>query len=199
MQLKNRFITNLISIIFLFSISGCQSAMTTNNAATHENLPSDQDTSRPFTFKGHNFGVHCFDTTGCKVFYANRYMLLDEDDVTRPSPKGPDYFARLSADDLDIPNFPPPAMVTWKSRDGVQHKAEIDIGKIFSDQIIRHNVAKEDLPTETIATLDNPDIVLVVNDRTINVYMRATIFLKDTATRKREMRDEMILSFSQAY
>ena len=173
--------------------------MTASNTATHENPPSDQDISRPFTFKGHNFGSHCFDTIGCKVFYANRYMVLDEEDRVAPSPKSVDFFAKLSASDLDIPNFPPPAVVTWKSKDGTPHKAEIDIAQIFSDRIIRHNVAKEDLPTETIATLDNPDIVLVVNDRTISVYMRATIYLKDTATRKREMRDEMILAFSQTY
>jgi hypothetical protein len=193
------FIASAIAIISLFTISGCQSAMTTNTAATQENPPSDQDISRPFTFKGHNFGVHCFDTIGCKVFYANRYMVLDAEDKVAPSPKGADYFAKLAASDLDIPNFPPPAVVTWQSKDGVPHKAEIDIAKIFSDRIIRHNVAKEDLPTETIATLDNPDIVLVVNDRTINVYMRATVYLKDTPARKRERRDDMILSFTQTY
>lgn len=173
--------------------------MSTTNVTADKNLPSDQDISRPFTFEGHNFGAHCFDTIGCKVFYANRYMVLDAEDKVAPSPKSADYFSKLAASDLDIPNFPPPAVVTWKSKDGVSHKAEIDIAKIFSDRIIRHNVAKEDLPTETIATLDNPDIVLVVNDRTINVYMCATIFLKDTATRKREMRDEVILAFSQTY
>ena len=171
--------------------------MSTTN--TLSNLPSEQDISRPFTFVGHNFGTHCFDTIGCKVFYADRYMALDKEDEVRPSPKSADYFAKLSATDLDIPNFPPPAVVTWKSKDGAPRKAEIDIAKIFSDRIIRHNVAKEDLPTDTIATLDNPDIVLVVDNRTINVYMRATIFLKDTATRKSEMRDEMILAFSQSY
>jgi len=198
-QITNRFIAKLIAIIFLFTISGCQSAMSTNNTATSENLPSDQDTSRPFTFKGHNFGTHCFDTIGCKVFYANRYMVLDKEDQVAPSPKSTDYFAKLAASDLDIPNFPPPAVVTWKSKDGVPHKAEVDIAKIFSDRIIRHNVAGEDLPTQTIATLDNPDIVLVVNDRTINVYMRATVYLKDTPTRKRARRDDMILSYTQTY
>ena len=171
--------------------------MSTTN--TLSNLPSEQDISRPFTFKGHNFGAHCFDTVGCKVFYANRYMVLDEEDRVTPSPQSADYFAKLSASDLDIPNFPLPAVITWKSKDGALHKAEVDIAKIFSDRVIRHNVVKEDLPTETIATLDNPDIVLVVNDRTINVYMRATIYLKDTPTRKREMRDEMILACSQTY
>jgi hypothetical protein len=198
-QITNRFVANLIAIVFLFTISGCQSAMTANKTATRENPPSNQDVSRPFTFKGHNFGAHCFDTIGCKVYYANRYMVLDEEDRVAPSPKSDSYFAKLAASDLDIPNFPPPAVVTWKSKDGAPHKAEIDIAKIFSDRIIRHNVAKEDLPTETIATLDNPDIVLVVNDRTINVYMRATVYLKDTPSRKRERRDDMILSFTQAY
>jgi hypothetical protein len=193
------FIASAIAIISLFTISGCQSAMTTNTATTHENPPSDQDISRPFTFKGHNFGAHCFDTVGCKIFYAGRYVVMDEENEVRASPKNPDYFTDLSASHLDIPNFPVPATVTWKSKDGSQLKAEVDMAEIFKDQVIRHNVAKEDLPTETIATLDEPEIILVVNDRTISVYMRAAIFMKDTSVRKREIRDETILAFKRTY
>lgn len=173
--------------------------MSTNNTATSENLPSDQDTSRPLTFKGHNFGAHCFDTVGCKVFYANRFVVKDEQNEVRASAKSPDYFAELSASHLDIPNFPAPATVTWKTKNGIQLEAEVDMAEIFKDQVIRHNVAKEDLPTETIATLDEPEIILVVNDRTISVYMRAAIFLKDTSNRKREIRDETILAFKRTY
>jgi hypothetical protein len=198
-QLTNRFIANLIAIIFLFSISGCQSAMTTNNSGTNGNPPSDQDISRPFTFKGHNFGAHCFDTIGCKIFYANRYVVSDEENEVRPSPKNADYFVNLSASHLDIPNFPAPAELSWKSKDGNQLQAKIDMADIFRDQVIRHNVAREDLPTETIATLDEPEIIMVVNDRTVSVYMRAAIFLKDTPTRKREIRDETILAFKHTY
>jgi len=168
-------------------------------SAQSKNPPSNQDISRPFTFESHGFGAHCFDTTGCKVFYADHYMVDDDEDKVRPSPKGPDYYMDLAAMQIDIPNFPPPARVSWKSKDGVPHEAEVDIGEIFKDQIIRHNVAKEDLPTETIATLDEPEIILVINDRTINVYMRALIYLKDTPERSRARKHEMILSFSKTY
>lgn len=173
--------------------------MTNNHNAIRENLPSDQDISRPFTFKGHNFGAHCFDTIGCKIFYADRYVVRDEETEVRASPKSADYFTDLSASHLDIPNFPSPATVTWKSKDGSRLEAEIDIAEIFKDRVIRHNVANEDLPTETIATLDEPEIILVVNDRTISVYMRAAIFLKDTPARKSEIRDETILAFKRTY
>lgn len=195
MHVITRSIFILLAIIFIFSISGCQTAMSTQ----YKNLPSNQDISRPFTFESHGFGAHCFDTTGCKVFYANRYIVQDDETVTRPAPKGPDYYADLSGMHIDIANFPPPAEVSWKSRDGMQHEAIVDFGEIFKDQIIRHNVAKEDLPTETIATLDEPEIIMVINNRTIDVYIRALFYLKDTPLRKGASKHEMILSYSKTY
>lgn len=168
---------------------------------TYANPPSNMDTSRPFTFDRHNFGAYCYDTYGCKVLYNDRYVTSQDDNELRPSTAsvGPDYLDNLDGGYLGIPNFPSPAVVTWRSKDGVPHEAHIDIGEIFRDEIIRHNVPRGDLPTETIATLDAPDIVLVVNDRTISIYMRATVYLRDTSTRRRDRRDDMILAFSQTY
>src|SRR3546814_10216423 len=82
----------------------------------------------------------------------------------------------MSASYSSVANFPPPAIVTWRSKDGVPHRAEIDIGEIFSDKLIRHNLAREEI-SET-ASIAHPGIILEVNDRTINVYMRARISTK---------------------
>lgn len=186
----------LIAILSSLSVTGCQPAMST---PTYANPPSNQDPGRPFTFDRHNFGAYCYDTYGCKVLYNDRYVTSQDDDELRPSSAsvGPDHLKNLVGGYLGIANFPPPAVVTWRSRDGTPHEAHIDIAEIFKDQIIRHNLSPGDLPTETIATLDAPDIVLVVDDRTISVYMRATVYLKDTPDRRRERRDDMILAFSQ--
>ncbi|MEO6172514.1 MAG: hypothetical protein ABIP02_05295, partial [Arenimonas sp.] len=67
------------------------------------------------------------------------------------------------------------------------------------DQQILHKVPREELPTETVATLGWPNIVLEINDRTVNVYMQATIYLKDTAIRKNEFREDLILAYSHTY
>src|SRR3546814_1629942 len=74
----------------------------------------------------------------------------------------------LTASFLSIANVPTPAVVSWRSKDGTPLRAEVDIDKIFKDRLIRHNVAREDIPEK--AGVHNPDIVLEVDDRTINVY-----------------------------
>jgi hypothetical protein len=99
-----------------------------------------------------------------------------------------------------IANFPPPATVTWRSKDGSSHEAEIDIGEIFKDELIRHNVAREDAMDP--ASSGMPNIILEVNDRTINVYMRAMIWLKEPRLPGRphsDYQDDLIKVFSRNY
>jgi hypothetical protein len=126
----------------------------------------------------------------------------DPDDVLQLSSEslGSKYPGNLSAGMGPISNFPPPAKVTWRSKDGTSHEAEIDIGKIFKDQLIRHNVVREDATDNP--TDGAPGIILEVNDRTINVYMRATIWLKRPRFPDRphsDYQDELIKVFSNTY
>lgn len=163
----------LLLIASLFA-TRCSIAMT-----SHHSQSSEVDIVRntfPLKFKRHNFGSYCFNTIGCKVLYNNFYDSLDEENEVSPPPL-PNYPNNLNADTGPIENFPPPAIVTWRSLDGVPHEAKIDIGAIFKDQRILHHVPEDQIPTET-AAFDGADIVLVVNDRTISVYMKTTIALK---------------------
>lgn len=190
----------LIAILSSLSVTGCQPSMST---PTYRNPPEDRDVTRPLTFDRHNFGAYCYDTYGCKVLYNDRYVTSQDDNELRPSSAsvGPDYLDNLDGGHLGIANFPPPAVVTWRSRDGIPHEAHIDIGEIFKDQVIRHNVPREELPTETTAT-SAPDIVLVVDDRTINVYMKAFVSTKSQqapGNKYSDFRNDMILAFSQTY
>ena len=132
----------------------------------------------PLRFKRHNFGARCYDTLECKVIYDNFDHGTD-----KPTPssadRGPDYLKGWNGSYGGIDNFPNPAKVIWRSKDGVAHEAEIDIGEIFKDELIRHHVSREemaDLPDGKYAS--NPSILLEVNDRTIRVYMSARIPLK---------------------
>ncbi len=84
--------------------------------------------------------------------------------------------------------------------DGATLHAEIDMSKIFADRLIRHNVAREDIP-EKIGIPD-PEIILEVNDRVINVYMRAFIPTKELqipGNRFSGNRDDLIKVFSETY
>jgi hypothetical protein len=90
-----------------------------------------------------------------------------------------------------IRNFPPPAKVSWRSKDGQAHTAEIDIGELFADEIIRHNVRREEMANLPDGEFkDEPYILLEVNDRTIRVYMRAMIFLKNRVLAAGQLRGE---------
>ena len=162
-------------------LQGCQTAMTPANAATGDASTSSDDglySPWPLKFKKHNLGIHCFDTYGCKVVYDGRVQVMQDPDVLRPSSAslGPDYRKNWLGGRLGFHNFPPPAKVTWKSKDGASHEAEVDFGEIFKDEIVRHNVSRGDIPSH--ATFRDPDIFLEVNDRTINVFMLASIPLR---------------------
>lgn len=155
----------------------------------------------PLRFSAHNFDVSTYSTYGCKVQYGS-YRVDEPDEVLQSSSEAIDtsYPDNMGAGYGPIRNFPSPAIVTWRSKDGAPHHAEIDIGEIFEDKLIRHNVVREDILE--ISYIPNPGIILEVNDRTINVYMRAMIFLKEPRFHDRphsDYRDDLIKVFSRTY
>ena len=129
----------------------------------------------PLRFDSHKFGVRCYDTLECSVQYA-RFEHGDETPSPPSATYGSGYLDNWSGLHGMIRNFPDPAVVSWRSKDGAAHRAEIDVGAIFSDELVRH-----DVPREEMAELPNgeyqhePSILLEVNDRTIRVYMRAFV------------------------
>lgn len=169
---------------------------------THSRL-GDGDVVRntfPLKFKRHSFGAYCFNTIGCKVLYNNVYESFNDENGTSPPPP-PNYQNSLSADTIAISNFPPPAVVTWRSLDGAPHEAKVDIGAIFKDQRILHHVPEDQIPIET-AAFDDANIILVVNDHTISVYMKTTIYLnkpRDPSNPLSNSVDEMTLAYTQSY
>ena len=99
-----------------------------------------------------------------------------------------------------VRNFPDPAIVTWRSADGTERHAVIDIRDIFKARQYLHNVCPKDLREN--AYLVNPDIILVVDDRTISVYMDSYIPIKDSpACSASESRNpnQIIRAFYRSY
>lgn len=156
----------------------------------------------PLRFKRHSFGAYCYDTLTCSVWYANLEHGSEE-----PSPPastyGPGYLDHLGGGHGMIRNFPPPAVVTWRSKDGQPHRAEIDIGEIFRDELIRHNVAREEMADLPDGIYRNePSILLEVNDRTIRVWMRAHVPTKELqkpGNQYSDFRNDLILVRSYTY
>lgn len=174
-----RFFPNAISrsalgaLCALTLITGCSAAMTPLSLLGEGRVVRN---TFPLKFKRHNFDAFCYNVIGCKVLYANMYVVKDGDDEVSPPPP-PQLLKNMSATYIGIENFPPPAVVTWRSLDGVPHEAKIDIGAIFKDQRILHHVPEDDIPTET-AAFDGAQIILLVIDRTVSVYMKTTIYLR---------------------
>lgn len=157
----------------------------------------------PLRFRAHYFDAYCFSTYGCKVLYRDMPRVDDPDGRLKiSSDELSKYPSIMTAGMGPIPNFPPPAQVTWRSKDGSSHEAEIDIGEIFKDQLIRHNVEREDISETGIGPGGLPGIILEVNDRTINVYMRAHISTRDLqkpGNQYSDFRDDLVKVFSQHY
>jgi hypothetical protein len=183
-----------------FLMQGCQTAMTTH--ATENPLSGDLFSPWPLRFKEHNLGIHCFDTYGCKVIYDGWVQVMDDPEVLQPSSAslGVDYRKNWLGGWLGFRNFPPPAKVSWQSKDGTAHEARIDFRKLFKDELVRHNVPREKIPS--YATFRDPDIHLEINDRTIHVYMLASIPLKEPrvpGNRFSTMQRDLILVHTETY
>ena len=175
-------------------------AMTTSSTGTGSThrMPVEW----PLRFKSHNFSARCYDTLGCKVIYDN-FEHGDDDPTPSSASYGPDYLKGWDGS-FGVDNFPEPAKVIWRSKDGAAHEATIDIGEIFKDELVRHNV-----PREEVAELpdgkyeDAPSILLEVNDRTVRVYMSAWIPLKKqreiAGYMRNESRDDLILVKTYIY
>ena len=184
------------------ALTGCSAAMSSTAATSPTAHEPDDGVEWPLKFKAHYFGAHCFSTYGCKVHYRGMLRADDPEDELAPTSEalGDKYPHILSARMGPIPNFPPPAKVSWRAKDGTPLEAEVDIGEIFRDELIRHHVAREDATPN--ATSGAPGIILEVNDRTINVYMRAHIStreLQQPDNRYSNFRADLIKVFNRTY
>ena len=168
---------------FPLFLSGCQMTMPTSPRSIHHAATTaDPDSSPVLHFKQHSFGSLCFDTYGCKVVYAG---LVEADDPPDKKWKSFSEWAGSEGESalkkaggggyIGIRNFPAPVRVSWKSKDGTFHTAEVDIGKIFKDEVIIHHLPLREFPHAPENTLQDVTILLVVDDRTIKVYMLSNI------------------------
>jgi hypothetical protein len=167
-------------------------------------LPNGQvhiDTSRPIPFDRHKFGLACYDTYDCNVRYAGRKIGGYPDDVLQPASATVEGYPNVMGGAYNLRNFPLPAEVSWRDKDGNPHEAKVDIAAIFKDQVVMHKVPQEQLPPILTANID-PEIILEVNDRTINVWMRGRVSTKELqipGNIHSRFRDDMMLAYTLTY
>lgn len=194
-----------VILIAVALMTGCHPAMSTQSQQIQ---PPPETLAVPLRFAKHNFVAICYNAIGCHVVYNNYDFSesvsdRDHDTVVSAPPPSGDYKANWNASHVGIQNFPPPAEVRWRSLDGVLHVATVDIAKIFTDQLTWHKVLKADMADFYRGPVAGaPGIILEVNDRTINVYMKMLI-----PTRTEQMpgnkysygRDDLFLIWTHIY
>lgn len=174
--------------------SAKEASMTTNSTTDSIRMMAVKEW--PLRFDRHSFSARCYDTLECSVQYAGSEH--GDEKPSQPSTTyGPGYLDNWSGAHGMIRNFPPPAVVSWKSRDGQTHRAEIDIGRIFEDEVIRHSVRREEMAELPDGEFKNePAVLLEVNDRIVRVYMRAhipTAHLQKPGNQYSDFRNDLIL------
>lgn len=164
---------------------------------------SDGEFEWPIRFREHFFSAACYSTYGCRVVYGGRLRVDDpKDKLAIASETVPGYPNVLDASEGLIRNFPPPAEVQWRSKDGTPLSAKVDIGEIFKDGLVRHRLRRDEISPRGPGPGQLPGIILEVNDRTINVYMRAHVStreLQKPGNRYSDFRDDLIKVHSQTY
>ena len=137
--------------------------------------------SWPLRFDSFDFDVRCYNTLRCYVVFMNQQLSLH---LEEPSgePHSPDWKDHWKGGFIVSPDqvFPPPVDIHWTALDGVERSAEIDLQTIFPERVILHEVAQDDVdelfgqhPVERMV-----DILLEVNDSTLNLYMRSWVRTK---------------------
>lgn len=148
-------------------------------------------------FYGHAIATACGRVFGCRIEYAGIYQRDESEAVFLP-PLSRDVLKNPKGMHIGIDNFPKPAIVSWKSSDGVAHQAAIDIESIFKNQRFLHLASAE----EIFRIGKMPVIFLVVDDRSIRVYMKTTLILRREqipGDRMSMVREDVVLAFNKEY
>jgi hypothetical protein len=149
-------------------------------------------------FYDHSFGASCFDTLRCRVLYGNAYI------VNSGSPSGP--FTERDRQNLSGGwanlDFPSVARATWTSKDGTNHDEKIDLGAIFRSGMVRYAPDLNVNDVHISVPPSAPDIILVVEDRSIHVYMKAWIWLlhpTDPTNKFSNLRTDAVVAYSHTF
>lgn len=147
---------------------------------------TNSDFPWPLTFDWFAFGTRAYNTLNCSVTFCDRqFALTRERNQPSGEPSNPDWKDDWEAG-FAVPKdmMPPgPVEIAWTSLDGKEHYAEIDLIKdVFPNQVVLHNVPKDDVNDDWAryekGKTSPPEILVEVNDRTVNVYMKAHVLTK---------------------
>ena len=152
------------------------------------------------TFKTHDLSIDIYDASDLNLIYSRSQHNLSKGKIARkkthddenkfPNFKSGSYFA-----------FPGPVELNWRSSDGETHSFLLDLDKIFKDRKVLHTEDQKLIYKPKPITGGEPTIIIEVNNRTLNVYMFATVqtISQDPNVTRRNSRDHRTLAFSQTF
>lgn len=160
--------------------------------------PEIQDGKLIMPFFDHDFGSACFDTLECRISYKNRYDTEESD----PSGSLNESDRRNFSASWLIFDMPSIAHATWTSKDGSKHDEEIDLGKIFQSKLVRYSPDLDVNDVDLTVYYTSPEIFLIVNNRSIHVYMKAHIPMLhpvDPGNRYSAWRRDLVAVYMQTF
>ena len=167
----------------------------------HPKKPDKQE--RVIRFKDkHDLGLRCYNASDLKLQYGNFYMglynredNLGERDLAGPKPEG----ARLGAEMVGFEVFRGRVKLEWRDKADNPISYVFDFEDIFKDKIIPHVKEDEDLIWWDDPLQLYPDIILEVDDRTLNIYSNIYVYLRVPGTNKLKPRRDLIKVFSKTF
>jgi len=137
----------------------------------------------PLRFDRFCFDARSYHTLKCRVVFSNKHQITEKyQNEPSGSPHAPDWKDRWTASHAIDPDrvFPSPVDIRWTAMDGVARHVELDLEEIFPDRLVLHKAREEDVAPDWGLKIGSRsvDILLEVNDRTINLYMRGWVLLK---------------------
>ena len=190
-----------------------------NEPQVDERVQRWADEAWPLRFKRHLFSARCWNVQRCSVIYDNHEQGTTDpyavETVFRSAgePPSPDWKDDWRGNYVIFPGyhggnaFPKePVKLDWTALDGSAHLATVDLDALFKDRLVLHNVEREDIPVGWLAAkTDDPvvvDILLEVNDRTVNVYCKAHVTTNEEqipGNPRSHHRRDLILAWTHIY
>jgi hypothetical protein len=161
----------------------------------------------PLRFDRFSFDARCYNTLECSVIFINQQHISQRNRFSSSGePRSPDWKDDWTAGFAIMPSdvFSPIIEIWWTAMDGVARSTKLNFEKIFPDRLVLHNAQEHEVKDGW--GLDDRsrrvEILLEVNDRTINVYMRGLVELKqprDPAVRNSDSLRDLKLAWTKTF
>ncbi|GEM_PF-2798237 len=167
----------------------------------HPKKPDKQE--RVIRFKDrHYLGLECYNASDLYLQYGNlaigqytRERNDGERKIAGPKPEG----YQPSADMGSYKVFESKVKLRWRDKADNPISYVFDFEDIFKDKIIPHVKEDEDRIWWDDPLQLYPDIILEVDDRTLNIYSNIYVYLRVPGTNKLKPRRDLIKVFSKTF